>query len=1068
MHRELHSTILGIISGIMLQKVLRQVGALCLSLFVLSGSAQFLASEVSSAEENSVEFPSEIGTSPASSQENLVGKDSATEAVEESAPTTVDPPAIDTELKDSQAPVSLPSAAPAVAGKTWEEIVGKAADASEAVNIEVVQKIVLDTQSPKLLVKSGADVTLSGDATITGVKNPAFEVEPGGKLTLSGPSFINAQFIINGECIFNAGAIKNTTVHGPVIFVNGGTLTIDGTADFSGNDVSATEGVLSPDGVTEKNYAPITAYSGTVNLNSGTISGNRGFLKGGAIGVWGNEQKQAFLNIAGGEIVKNKVEHPQLNGFGGAIFAEYASVNVSSGDISGNVTEYGGGIFQRNGEFKMSDGSISENTNGTYKGRGGGIFLDTVKADISGGSLSKNSANGHGGGAFILQSTVDMSAGVIAHNKSVNWGGGIAFNDSNVTIRGGAVENNSAAESGGGLAFFSESNVTISALKVSGNSAEGFWGGGGIYNDNKSTLTMLNTAVFDNRIAEKTFLIGAGNHPVSKQGGGVWDCPTGSTVFNITNGVAMFDNTAPDAGKDKELAGAGDDFASMTTHFAGEKDKGHPVVLTERMLGGGERLWYQDGSVYGIHSNWDKDKQLSRYVAGGENTRIPFNTQINENKAFKSVPSADSKLLAKKVATVTVHDNVAGGYSNTGLGISGGGIANNGKLVFGTEDTWKLKINKSWESDDPNSRPTEIKVDVLVGGFKVDQVTLNQTNNWSAEITNFPDPATLIDAQTKEKLPITFKESGAPGYTLAVNEAADQENKVYTFNLTNKIVTDIPVKKMWDDADDEQKLRPESIVVELLENGTPTGKTLVLDAEKSWQDVFTDLPAYRQGVKIVYGVREISVEGYRSSISGNAADGFVITNKLIHKNPDGSVKTTVMADGVSASDNRAVHVSSDRAAVGVAVKDTISYKGLVAGEEYIVRGALFEVSGGHTVGEAKASATINLKASESGDGTWVIDFGEVKNLEPGKKYVVFERVLSVKNLVDTDDDDQPDAQQMAAHEDADDLSQTLVVDTPEKPVLSKTGTSGLITLLTSALLACFAGAGMWVAAHKRS
>ena len=114
---------------------------------------------------------------------------------------------------------------------------------------------------------------------------------------------------------------------------------------------------------------------------------------------------------------------------------------------------------------------------------------------------------------------------------------------------------------------------------------------------------------------------------------------------------------------------------------------------------------------------------------------MPYDTAINENKAFKSVPSEDSKKLAEKLARVVIENNTA-----TGVGISGGGISNNGQLFFGTPDRWKLQVKKAWEGDDPQQRPTKINLDILVGGFQVDQVELSKENNWTAAVENFPDP----------------------------------------------------------------------------------------------------------------------------------------------------------------------------------------------------------------------------------------------------------------------------------------------------------------------------------------
>lgn len=750
------------------------------------------------------------------------------------------------------------------AATPWDEIVAKA-QASGEVEAAIDGDVTLAPDSPQLVVKAGSTLTLTGGGTVVGAGKPAIKVEKGAILNLSGPSFTKAQFLVDGEMNFTAGAIKDTAVRGPVIFVNGGTLTIDGTAEFSGNDVSGTEGEISPEGLENEKYAPITAYDGTVNVKGGVISGNRNILKGGAIGLWGSTEKMAALNISGGKITKNHAEHPTKNALGGAIFAENAAIGITGGKISENSTEYGGGLMQIGGTFKMSDGVFSKNSNGEYNGRGGGLLLDGVSTEISGGKFTENTANG--------------------------FGGGLVIHGGEATIKGGVLEGNTALKSGGGVAFLGDAKATIEALNVTGNIAKGFWGGGGIYNDTNSTLTMLNTAIINNAIAEKTFLIGAGDHPVSKQGGGLWNCPTGSSVFNITNGVAIFDNKAPDAGPNKEYAGAGDDFASVTKHFAGTPKEGQPVTLSQRLLGGGERVWYQDGSLYGIHGNWAKEKQLPRYLEGGENNRIPFDTAINENKVFKSVPENDSKELAKKLASVVIEGNVVGNdvsyghAAQAGLGISGGGIANNGKLIFGTEDTWKLKINKAWDSDDPNTRPEEIDVDVLVGKFKVDQVHLSKDNGWTAEVLNFPNPATLIDASTGEKLPITFRESGADGYDLAVVEEGDDQAKVYTFNLTNRKLVEVPVEKAWDDFENKHQLRPESIDVELVVDGKASGQKLTLNGDNSWKGKFEKLPKYKDGKELDYSVREVSVESYESKVSGDAKHGFVITNKVIEPTP---------------------------------------------------------------------------------------------------------------------------------------------------------------------------------------
>ena len=89
---------------------------------------------------------------------------------------------------------------------------------------------------------------------------------------------------------------------------------------------------------------------------------------------------------------------------------------------------------------------------------------------------------------------------------------------------------------------------------------------------------------------------------------------------------------------------------------------------------------------------------------------------------------------------------------------------------------------------------------------------------------------------------------------------------------------DIPVKKVWDDADDQDGIRPEQVTVALWANGEATDKILTLTEAGGWTGSFTNLPEYENGQKIVYTVQEASVTGYTSAITGTASEGFTITN----------------------------------------------------------------------------------------------------------------------------------------------------------------------------------------------
>lgn len=754
--------------------------------------------------------------------------------------------------------VALGSTNPAAAEgvTTWDDLVAKVDTfTSGQQQLTISNDLTVTEQSKPLVVPEGVQLTLEGRGTVTGTNATAVEVKSGGKLNLAGPSFTKTQFTVNGDLNFSDGSIHDSDPAGPVIFVDGGSFTMGGTADFSKNTTpeGKVANAVTPEGVDANKLAPITVYNGTVSINGGTIKGNQGVLRGGALGAWGSEEKSATLNIKGGEISENSVQHSKSNGYGGALFGENANVNISGGNIHDNFTEYGGALYTANSKLTIDDANFHGNqASREYNGHGGAIRSSSSTVTINGGSFTGNAANG--------------------------WGGAFNGNDGKITINGGSFTGNNARKSGGAIAISGKAKATINAAHFSENKSEGFWGGGAIYNDNSAKLT-INNALIRNNTVKDAFLIGAGNHPISKQGGGVWNCPTGQTTLNITRGVAFYGNSAEDTPKYESFNGAGDDFASISTHTFGEFTKGQPVSITSRMLGGGERLWYQDGSIHGIHNNWDLARQLPRYKEGGDNKLIPYDTEINENKAFKSVPSEDSKKLAEKLARVVIEDNFA-----TSAGISGAGIANNGQLFFGSPDKWKLQVKKSWEGDDPEQRPTKITLDVLVGGFQVDQVELSKEKNWTAEVNDFPDPETLIDAKTGEKLPITFREHDGSGkqldgYQLVVdNESKDQNTMTYNISVVNKMTTEVEVVKKWSNP---HQTCPDAsqIEVKLLANGKATDKKLILSAANSWEGKFEDLPKYIDGKLAKYTVSEVEIKGYRSEIRGDATGGFLITNK---------------------------------------------------------------------------------------------------------------------------------------------------------------------------------------------
>src|SRR5699024_6866406 len=101
---------------------------------------------------------------------------------------------------------------------------------------------------------------------------------------------------------------------------------------------------------------------------------------------------------------------------------------------------------------------------------------------------------------------------------------------------------------------------------------------------------------------------------------------------------------------------------------------------------------------------------------------------------------------------------------------------------------------------------------------------------------------------------------------------AEDANKFIVTNTHEPELIDIEGTKTWDDANNQDGKRPESITVRLLANGEEGRKAEVTDKEERKYSL-TDLPKFENGEEINYTVQEDEVDDYSTEI-----DGFNITN----------------------------------------------------------------------------------------------------------------------------------------------------------------------------------------------
>ena len=106
------------------------------------------------------------------------------------------------------------------------------------------------------------------------------------------------------------------------------------------------------------------------------------------------------------------------------------------------------------------------------------------------------------------------------------------------------------------------------------------------------------------------------------------------------------------------------------------------------------------------------------------------------------------------------------------------------------------------------------------------------------------------------------------------------------YTITNRYTpeeTSVNVNKVWEDNNDQDGIRPDSIQVQLVKEvgGQKTeleDKIITLSEDNEWTGTFDNLPAYENGQKITYTVKEITVDGYDVEITSTEENNFTITN----------------------------------------------------------------------------------------------------------------------------------------------------------------------------------------------
>ena len=238
-----------------------------------------------------------------------------------------------------------------------------------------------------------------------------------------------------------------------------------------------------------------------------------------------------------------------------------------------------------------------------------------------------------------------------------------------------------------------------------------------------------------------------------------------------------------------------------------------------------------------------------------------------DNKWTHTFSNLDEKKAGQVINYTVKEIDVPEGYTQAVEATNPGQV-----VVTNTHEPEKTKVevSKKWEDGDNQDglRPASIQVQLYKDGLATDQVVeLSAANDWKGAFEN-------LDAKAAGKaITYTVKEVAVPeGYQVTA-DTSDATHTILT-NTHTPAVIDIPVTKIWNDQDNQDGLRPASIVVNLLANGEKVAQKELTNAT-DWKESFTGLPKFKDGKEIVYTLQEEKVAEYTTTIDQAA---YTITN----------------------------------------------------------------------------------------------------------------------------------------------------------------------------------------------
>ncbi|MCC3866709.1 Cna B-type domain-containing protein [Terrisporobacter mayombei] len=372
--------------------------------------------------------------------------------------------------------------------------------------------------------------------------------------------------------------------------------------------------------------------------------------------------------------------------------------------------------------------------------------------------------------------------------------------------------------------------------------------------NNKKLIDVKATKIWDGGPAEKPTIYfklyrSAGNDTTSKEvtNAEIKSLPDGTSEVKWNN-LDQTDNSGnPYNYFVKEVDKDGKDF---TPNGYAKTEKGLTVTNT-----------YNEKTNIDVTKKWvgkESNSITVNLMADGKKVDSQI---LNEGNNWKYTFSNLGKYKDGKEINYTVEEESIDGYKTEITG-----DMNSGFVIKNTNiEKISIPVNKVWVG----KAGKEAEVTLLADGKEKETIKLTESTGWKNTFTELPK----YDEKTGKEINYTLEEKSQEGYSSVVTGTSETG-----FTVTNTITgkTSVGVTKTWIGK------ASDSVTVNLMADSKKIDSQ-ILNEGNEWQYTFSNLEKYKDGKEINYTVEEISIDGYKTEITGDMNLGFAIKNTNIEK-----------------------------------------------------------------------------------------------------------------------------------------------------------------------------------------